>query len=338
MSGMTYLAHIADRFLNTVLLLDPRKAAVIAGAIGSRVGIDGASVDALARLLPAMPKMERSPGQSGAAEYRKTGTGVAIIPIIGTLLTRSSSLDAMSGLVGYDWIKAQMKAAANDPAVTSILIDLNSAGGEAIGAFEAADLIHQVAKRKPTIALVNGMAASAAYALAAAANRIVTTPSGISGSIGVVWLHVDASVQMQRRGLRPTFLFAGERKTVGNALEPLDEQDTAEIQSEIDFFYGLFTAGVARHRPKLSEAALRATEARSYVGAEAVKAGLADQVGSFEDVVDELGKLHGAAIAKPVSLTETLYGKLQAEHERIAAAHKAGVLAGAAAALAGRTT
>jgi capsid assembly protease len=330
------LAHVADRFLNTPLLLQPRKAAAIASVLGDRIGLDAGSVDALARSLPPLPKMERAPA-AGSSEYRRTDTGVAVVAIIGTLLSRSSGIDAYSGLLGYDAVKSAVKTAARDDAVTSILLDIHSPGGEAIGAFETSDVIHEVAKRKPVVALVNGLCCSAAYALAAAANRIVTTPSGVSGSVGVVWLHVDQSIQLEKRGLKPTFLFAGSRKTVGNQLEPLDDQDIAEIQAEIDFFYQLFIDGVAGHRPKLTKDALRATEARTYVGSEAVTAGLADVVGSFESVLGELGKLHGPAIAKPTSLTETLYGKLSAEHERLHAAHTAGVRAGMAAALAGRT-
>jgi signal peptide peptidase SppA len=330
------LAHIADRFLNTPLLLQPRKAAAIASVLGDRIGLDAGNVNALARSLPPMPKMERTPA-AASSDYRRTDTGIAIIQIIGTLVARSSGVDAYSGILGYDAVKSAVKTAARDSAVTSILLDIHSPGGEAIGAFETADVIAAVAKQKPVVALVNGMAASAAYALAAAANRIVTTPSGISGSVGVVWLHVDQSIQLEKRGLTPTFLFAGSRKTVGNPLEPLDEQDTAEIQAEIDFFYGLFVDGVARHRPKLTKEALLATEARTYVGSEAVAAKLADAVGSFESVIGELGRLHGPATETPVGLTERLYGKLSAEHERLQAAHTAGVRAGMAAALAGRT-
>jgi ClpP class serine protease len=61
-----------------------------------------------------------------------------------------------------------------------------------------------------------------------------------------------------------------------------------ELQAEIDRFYDLFVASVAKGRPGMDEAAIRATEARTYIGADAVAVGLADAVGSFESVLAEL--------------------------------------------------
>ncbi|WP_439406399.1 S49 family peptidase [Bradyrhizobium sp. DASA03076] len=132
------------------------------------------------------------------------------------------------------------------------------------------------------------MAASAAYAIAAQATRIVTTSSGICGSVGVVMLHADYSVAIAKQGIKPTLIHAGARKVDGNPYEPLTTEVKGELQAEIDRFYDLFVGSVAKGRPGMNEAAIRATEARTYIGADAVAVGLADAVGSFESVLSEL--------------------------------------------------
>ena len=95
--------------------------------LGDRIGLDAGSVNALARSLPPMPKMERAPA-AASSDYRRTDAGVAIIQIIGTLVARSSGVDAYSGILGYDAIKSAVKTAARDSAVTSILLDIHSPG------------------------------------------------------------------------------------------------------------------------------------------------------------------------------------------------------------------
>jgi ClpP class serine protease len=96
-------------------------------------------------------------------------------------------------MTSYEGLKYQLATAARDASVSSILLDMDSPGGEAVGSFEAADAVRAAAGVKEVVAVVSGMAASAAYAIASAATRIVTTSSGISGSIGVVMLHADYS-------------------------------------------------------------------------------------------------------------------------------------------------
>ncbi|RWF97659.1 MAG: S49 family peptidase, partial [Mesorhizobium sp.] len=105
---------------------------------------------------------------------------------------------------------------AADPAVRSVILDMHSPGGEAVGAFETAALVRDLAARKRTVAVVNGMAASAMYAIASGANEIVTTETGIAGSIGVVLLHADFSRQLDRDGITPTLIHAGAHKVDAN--------------------------------------------------------------------------------------------------------------------------
>ena len=97
----------------------------------------------------------------------------ALIGVVGSLISRGSYLEAESGPVSYDRLKSAILAADRDADVTSIVLDLDTPGGVAAGAFECADVIYQVSRRRPVVAVANQMACSAGYAIAAAANRTV---------------------------------------------------------------------------------------------------------------------------------------------------------------------
>lgn len=297
------LFHIADRVLNRPLMILPDKLAIIASVLDGRIGIDGAGFIAERSVSPDLRKPTREASQfvgeytadpkdpRARKPYRTTREGVAIIPVLGSLVNRGGWIGSYSGMTSYEGLKHQIGAAARDGDVRSIILDMDTPGGEAVGAFEVADVVKAAAASKAVYAVVNGMAASAGYAIASAATKIVTTSSGISGSIGVVMLHTDHSGRLQKAGVVPTLIFAGARKVDGNPYEKLSSEVRAELQAEIDRFYDLFVKNVAANRKGLSVEAVRATEARTFLGADAVSIGLADTVGSFESALEEIPKL-----------------------------------------------
>ncbi len=356
---MSFLARVAERALNRPLLIMPEKLAIIAGVIGGRIGVDAPDmVPALEtdpRLLEQLraaarsaPEASRFVGSSreqdadgrdaGSLPYKRTADGVAVLTITGTLVNRGAWIGSYSGTTSYEGIKFQIERAAADPKVKSIILDIESPGGEATGAFEAAAAIAAVAAQKPVTAIVNGMACSAGYALAAGASRIVSTPTGISGSIGVVLMHADYSEMLGRAGIKPTLIHAGAHKVDGNPYEPLSKGVKTDLQAEVDKFYDLFVATVAKGRKAMDEKAIRATEARTFLGAEAKQLGLVDDVGSFEDVLSDLSTAAKSRFptAQPrgTKMSESSNGPafVQADIDAArAAGHASGLTAGASA-------
>lgn len=286
---MTFLAHLADRVLNRPLLITPDKASVILQVLSGRIGVDAAE----------MSRFEGSPtivDQNGNAKSLpfNVKNGVGIVSIVGSLVNRGAWVGANSGLVSYEGIQQQLKAAQASPEVASVLLDIQSPGGEAIGAFETAAMVRQVATQKRVVAVVNGMAASAGYAIASGASEIVTTETGVSGSIGVVLLHADYSAKLAQDGVKPTLIFAGAHKVDGNPFEPLPDSVRADLQAEVEAFYSAFLNTVAAGRgDRMTAGMARATEARTLIGQKAVDAGLADAVGTFESVLADLSRAPG---------------------------------------------
>ena len=282
---MTYLARLADLVLNQPLLLTPDKAEVIAAVLAGRIGLDNPN---LSRFEGSSVTVDDQ-GRAQRRPFNVTADGIAIITITGSLVNRGAWVGASSGLTSYEGIQYQLKQADSAGEVRAIVLDIHSPGGEAIGAFETAAMVRDIATRKTVVAVVNGMAASGGYAIASGATDIVTTSSGVSGSIGVISLHIDASAQLEQDGLKPTLIIAGSHKADGNPFGPLPDDVRASFQARVDGIYADFLSTVAAGRgDRLTVEMARATEARIYIGQQAVDVGLADRVGTFESVLADL--------------------------------------------------
>jgi len=281
------LIHLADRILNRPLLIHPMKAEIILAVLEGRLPLAGASLEALA------PDASRFVGSARDANgnlktYRLDG-GVAIISIVGSLVNRGAWIGASSGLVSYEGIAKQISDAAADVAVKSIILDLDSPGGEATGMATVAAKVAEVAKAKPIVAVVNDMACSACYGIASQATEIVVSPTSVVGSIGVVLTHLDRSGELASKGVKPTLIYAGSHKVDGNPFGPLSDAVKADLQMEVAKFYDQFVSLVAQGRgDRLTEQDARATEARVYIGQDAIDRGLADRMASFDAVLASL--------------------------------------------------
>ena len=269
---MTYLA---SRLFGTPLLIHRPKLDVILSVVGQRIGMTD---------VPTMPTMDMAVYQRPPAATAPDG--IAVIPIHGSLVKRSLGMEAASGLTSYSEIAAMLDAALADPQVSGILLDIDSPGGEASGSFELARRVREAATVKPVWAVANDAAYSAAYAIAASAQRLFVTETGGVGSIGVIALHVDQSVKDAKDGYRFTAITAGAHKNDYSPHEPLSDTAKTELQGEVDRLYAIFTDHVADMRG-LDLEAVRATEAGLYFGANAVSQGLADGIQTLEATLSE---------------------------------------------------
>ncbi len=260
------LPHLASRLFGTPLLVHRAKLDVILAVLGDRMNIQPPATDL------ALPGPRNMP----------TGMlGIAVIPGHGTLVKRTAGLDAASGLTSYTEIAAMLDSALADPQVAGILLDIDSPGGEASGSFELARQVREASAVKPVWAVANDSAYSAAYAIGSAAHRLIVSETGGVGSIGVIALHIDQSVKDANEGYRYTAVTAGTHKNDFSPHQPLTDEAKAELQAEVDRLYGLFVEHVAAMRT-LGSDDVRSTQAGLYFGANAIAAGLADAVATFE--------------------------------------------------------
>jgi len=274
---MTDLPYLASRLYGTPLLIARPKLEVILGVVARKLAGD---------TLPTPPPATVDAGISGSLQIQD---GIAVLPVLGTLVRRSSYLGAVSGLTSYHDIDSMSEAAFADPMVKAVLLEIDSSGGEAGGVFDLAQRLRALSKTsgKPLWAIADEAALSAAYAIACAADRVWLTRTAEVGSIGVVAVHVDESVADANAGLNYTFLHAGAHKVDGHPHAPLPEPVAADIQTDIEQLHDQFIALVAGFR-RLTPEAIRDTEARVYRGEAALQVGLADQIGTRSEAIAAL--------------------------------------------------
>lgn len=260
-----------DRALTRPLLLDQRVLFAVAQGAGFRPRADGGD-------MPDMPPSDRK------KPYAVDGD-VAIVSIEGPLAQRAWSCWMFEG-DGYDAIAERVSAALGDPSIRAVVLRIDSPGGEVAGCFEAVRSIRSAAQSagKPLTAFVDEMACSAAYALACACDRIVLPDTGCVGSVGVILALMEESKALDMVGITPNVITSGAAKADGHRAIPLSPEARARLQAEVDQLALVFAQEVANGRGIDAQEAL-ALEAQTFYGTEAIKRGLADQIGNLRSAI-----------------------------------------------------
>ena len=240
--------------------------------------------------------------------------GIAFIPVSGLLINRFNY--SFGGWVtGYNYIRSQLNMALMDDDVKGIVFDVNSGGGQVAGCFELVDDIYASRQLKPSVAIIDASCYSAAYAIASAATKMIITPSGGAGSVGVVATHFDFSKAMDDYGVKVTFIYSGDHKVDGNPYETLPKEVVANMQKEIDAIRKIFVDTVARNRSMESQAVFD-TQAQCYSASEALALGLVDEINApNEALVSFFTELQGSQLEKEItmSVAKTDNGEANAE-------------------------
>lgn len=171
-----------------------------------------------------------------------------------------------------------------DQGAKTIVLDTDSPGGEAYGVFETARTLRKLADKHgaKVIAYVDGMAASAAYALVSMSDEIIVNPSAEVGSIGVVVRLRNASKAMKKAGVEDTYIYAGKSKIPFDSEGEFAKEFLEDLQEKVNVLYGEFISHVAQMRGIDSEV-VKETEAKTFLADKALLLGLADKVMEVEE-------------------------------------------------------
>lgn len=252
------------------------QAAIALGNDDPTRGHVAAYAQSLSRKFAGMPTdAQWAWGFSEESLYARSDNGVAFIPVWGMLFNKCGW--ACSYFTGYDYIRDAFSAALADENVTAIVFDVDSFGGEVQGCMELADWMFAQRDLKPTMAIANSNACSAAFAILSSASRSTAIESSYIGSVGVVLMHVDYSGYLEKKGLKVTVLHEGEHKVDGMPYKPLPDSVKKEWQADLAKTRERFANLVARNRGMTVDAVM-ATEARVYTGEDAVGIGFIDAV------------------------------------------------------------
>ncbi|EOF5838401.1 S49 family peptidase [Salmonella enterica] len=282
------LPHIISQATNAPLLLEPAYARVFFCALGRESG--AASIQ--------IPQNQENIDQDGMelvtgdfmsggkprARFYQVVAGVAVLPVSGTLVHKLGGMRPFSGMTGYDGITARLQQAISDPEVKGILLDIDSPGGQAAGAFDCADMIYRLGQQKPIWALANDLSCSGAILLASACSRRLVTQTARIGSIGVVMAHTSYAGQLEQEGIDITLIYSGSHKVDLDGTRALPESVRTDYQQKINDARLMFAEKVTQYTG-LSIDAVMETEAAIYDGQAGIDVGLADEMVNAADAV-----------------------------------------------------
>jgi ClpP class serine protease len=234
-------------------------------------------------------QMAAAPGQRQSGWVYSEGAEFPITTIDGVMIYNIIGATTAHGeecTQGYEQIARALRYGFNTDNIKGIVLAMDTPGGSVNG---LSDLAREMAKKnKPVITYVTGMCCSAGMYQAAGTDGIIVTDANATtlGSIGVLQVLVDQSEALERMGLKVIIQRSSlaSNKSRLNGIEPITDEMLAEEQVVLDNIEADFKAVMIAGRPNISKQVWK-DEAKTYTGAQAIKLGLADKVGSLEDAV-----------------------------------------------------
>jgi protease-4 len=201
----------------------------------------------------------------------------------------------------------RLERAAADPWVKAVIIRLDTPGGEVT----ASDMVyHEILRFKertgrPVVGLMMNVAASGGYYIASACDFIMAHPTTLTGSIGVISIFPSVESLMAKVGVKVNVIKSGPAKDSGSPFRDMTDDEKRIFQGVIDEYYEGFLAVVARNRKDKipGDELRRIADGRVYTAPQALKLGLIDAIGYFEDAFGKARALASLMGAKLVSYT-----------------------------------
>lgn len=277
--------------------------AVLAAIIGLSGGSDGGS------------------GPESWEESYVTGEGeskIAALPISGTITGGTDGGAFATGGATPDDLRSQLRQAEEDSDVEAVILEVDSPGGGVVPSDEMYRLVRDFKREtdKPVVAYMGSVAASGGYYVSAAADTIVSHPSTITGSIGVIFNYTNFSEALNKVGVDPEPITSGEFKDLASPADELTEAEREIIESQVQDNYDRFIAAIVEGRPLSEERVRELGDGRTYSGEQAAANGLVDELGGIDEAAAEARELADIGSAEVVRYEESP-GLLESVQARI---------------------
>ena len=269
----------------------PEKLDAILGLIEMRAaGLTFTESEIRDRIGPKMEANEElqllaAVGSSGRRGGRPSAIGV--LRIHGTIANRMNMLTEASGGTSVERLRKGFRSAIANPDIGSVILDIDSPGGAVGGIEEFAAEIREARSVKPIVAVVDSLAASAAFWLASGANEIVASPSSHVGSVGVLAVHTDTTAKKEADGVKTSIISAGKFKAELDGELTADAE--AHMQSLVDDRFEAFVSDLATGRG-VSMKTVRSDfgQGRVFPAKRALAAGMVDRVDTMQNTIERL--------------------------------------------------
>ncbi|WP_300356557.1 signal peptide peptidase SppA [Fusobacterium sp.] len=212
---------------------------------------------------------------------------IAIIYAEGTI-NYSDDTRKINEVIIPERIQKELRIAEKDPEIKGVVIRINSPGGSAL----ASDIIYSSVKNmtKPVYISMGGVAASGGYYIAAAGKKIYADKETLTGSIGVITMVPNTTELMKKLEVNYSSISKGKYADLGSTVREMTEDEKDKIRASSVKVYEEFVSKVAEGRNMSREDVLKVAEGRVWLGEEAKKIGLVDEIGGLENAVSDLAK------------------------------------------------
>lgn len=250
------------------------------------------------------PKTAKCAGSSFSlvSSKKSGGEGVAWIKIRG-IIAEEDNQSPFSRPSGASYISKRIREAAKDKNAKAIVLDINSPGGTVASVQDIySEILNAKKQGKKVVALFRDVAASGAFYIAMAADKIVAEPGTITGSVGVIMQAGNVVGLFDKLGISVTPITSGKYKDMGSAFRPMTDAEKALLQDMVNDTYTQFFAAVKAGRPNVKpEDLTEYTDGRVFTGQRAYNLGFIDKLGGEETARLLAGELAGLKDPKVLS-------------------------------------
>lgn len=213
----------------------------------------------------------------------------------GIHLGRSGSSGPLSGpSAGADTVTAALRSAGSDEHVRAIVLRIDSPGGSAVASDTIRRTVLEVrSSGTPVVASMASLAASGGYFIAMPCDRVLATPSTLTGSIGVWGGKQVISDGLARIGITRSTVSAGRYADMFSTDRPFDEEEWSRVEGWLDRVYDDFTEKVAHDRGLPLARVHELARGRVWTGSQAAEHRLVDGLGGLSAAVDTACELAG---------------------------------------------
>jgi protease IV len=241
----------------------------------------------VALVIAILVGLGRYAGEAGLSNGL-SGDTIARVVIDGTITTDPTRV-------------AMFTALAKDDDVKGVIVAINSPGGTTAGGEELYDSISKLRAKKPVVAVIKELGASAAYMTAIATDRIFARRLSIVGSIGVLFQTYNAGKLLDIIGIGSDKVASGPLKAEPDITHPMTPEVRASLQSLVDDSFSWFVDVVAERRGLTRAQVLPLADGRIFTGNQGIESKLIDEVGGEDEAIDWLVKTKGLKADLPVS-------------------------------------
>ena len=251
---------------------------------------------------------------------KKKGEEIAVYYAYGDIVDEAgSAISQGHNIVGKDVCK-DLQDLMNDDDVKAVVLRVNSGGGSAYASEQIWHYVERLKQKKPVVVSMGGMAASGGYYISSGANWIVAEPATLTGSIGIFGMFPDFSgLLTQKLGVKFDEVKTNKFSAFGTMARPFNEEEMSYLNKYIERGYALFRSRVAQGRKMKIEEVETIAQGRVWLGQDAFKNKLVDELGGLDKAVAKAAQLaklkeyHTAAYPSKSSLFEQFANKLNGD-------------------------